>query len=1056
MSSLPTTADLRFLEGEGTVTELMREKDWSQSPLGPPQLWPSSLRLVVGLMLSSKFPMFVAWGPELGFLYNEAYAEILGKKHPAALGARFRDIWSEIWSDISPLIDAAMRGEATYHQDLPLVMRRRGVDEQTWFTFSYSPVQDERGAVAGMFCACTETTGRIQAERAVREREARFRNMADHAPVMMWVTDPSGYCTYLNRGWYEFTGQTPEEAEGYGWLKATHPDDQADAEEVFRTANAARAPFRIEYRLRRSDGSYRWMIDAAGPRFDEDGTYLGYVGSVIDIDARREVEERQRESEATLRKLTDALPAFVWFATPDGELNHFSARWYAYTGQTPAHALPNGWVDTLHPDDVAATAEQWAAARAAGTTYEMEVRYRRHDGAYRWYVARAEPIRDEAGAITTWVGSSIDIHDRKQAETALRASEARFRLMADAVPQIVWITDAGGRTEFFNKHWSDYTGSTYYPETAADIAAEHVHPDDAAATISAFEIARRTGATFLVEHRIRSASGDYRWFLARGEPYRDAPSGEIVRWFGASVDIHGRKLAEAALRKLNETLAAQVAARSAERDRLWNLSQDMLARADYNGMMSAVSPAWSQVLGWDERELLSRGYASFMHPQDMPPTLAAIQNMAETRLPTRFENRIATKAGDWKPIEWTVAPEPDGLNFIAVGRDLSHAKAREAELQAAQEALRQSQKMEAMGSLTGGVAHDFNNLLTPIIGSLDMLVRKGLGNERERRLIDGALQSAERAKTLVQRLLAFARRQPLQATAVDVATLVDEMAGLIGSTVGPNIEVRVELAPDLPPALADANQLEMALLNLAVNARDAMPRGGRLTIAAGRESVRTQHASGLAHGHYVRLSVSDIGSGMDETTLRRAVEPFFSTKGIGKGTGLGLSMVHGLAAQLGGGMNISSLPGEGTTVTLWLPMSSAPIDSDERQPDRKEAPAVRGTALLVDDEELVRMSTAHMLHDFGFEVVEAGSAEEALDLIKAGAQPDLLVTDHLMAGMSGTDLARQARALNPALPILLVSGYAEVEGIAHDLPRLTKPFRSGDLAATLATLLREK
>ena len=276
----------------------------------------------------------------------------------------------------------------------------------------------------------------------------------------------------------------------------------------------------------------------------------------------------------------------------------------------------------LHPEDVRTTAERWAEARAKGTTYEIEVRYRRRDGAYRWYVARAEPIRDDKGEITTWVGSSIDIHDRKEAETALRASEAQFRLMADAVPQIVWITDAEGRAEFFNKHWSDYTGSAYHPATATAVAAEHVHPDDQAATMAAFEQARRTGTTFLVEHRIRKASGDYRWFLVRGEPYHDPQSGAIVRWFGASVDIHDRKLAEAALHKLNETLEAQVAARSAERDRLWNLSQDMLARADYNGMMSAVSPAWRQVLGWDERELLTNGYGAFMHPEDMPATLA--------------------------------------------------------------------------------------------------------------------------------------------------------------------------------------------------------------------------------------------------------------------------------------------------------------------------------------------------------------------------------------------------------------------------------------------------
>ncbi|MBB5716951.1 PAS domain S-box protein [Sphingomonas aerophila] len=1003
--------------------------------------------------MSSKFPMFVAWGPELGFLYNDAYAPILASKHPDALGRRFHDIWTEIWDDIHPLITAALAGQASYRQDLPLLMHRDGFDEETWFTFSYSPVHDENGDVAGMFCACTETTGRIQAERALRESESRFRNMADHAPVMMWVTDPSGYCTYLNRGWYEFTGQMPEKAEGFGWLDATHPDDKAEAERIFREANAARSPFRAEYRLRRADGSYRWTLDAAAPRFGEDGSYLGYVGSVIDIDARRETEDRQRESEASLRKLTGALPAFVWFAKPDGELTYFNDRWYAYTGQTAEQAVPDGWTDVLHPDDVAATVDRWAQARAGGTSYEVEVRYRQHDGVYRWYVARAEPIRDGDGVVTTWVGSSIDIHDRKEAETALRASEAKFRLMADAVPQIVWITDADGRVEFFNRHWSDYTGSAYYPETAAAVAAEHVHPDDRAATITRFEEARRTGSTFLIEHRIRAANGEYRWFLVRGEPYREGGGGAIVRWFGASVDIHDRKLAEAALRRLNETLEAQVAARSAERDRLWNLSQDMFARADYSGMMSAVSPAWTQVLGWEERQLLTRGYATFMHPDDMPSTLAAIEQMGKTRQPTRFENRIATADGGWKPIEWTVAPEPDGVNFVAVGRDLSHAKEREAELEAAQAALRQSQKMEAMGSLTGGVAHDFNNLLTPIIGSLDMLVRKGVGTERERRLIDGALQSAERAKTLVQRLLAFARRQPLQSTAVNLATLVDEMAGLIGSTVGPNIDVRVALDADLPPALADANQLEMALLNLAVNARDAMPQGGLLTIEAQREAIRKEDAAGLKRGHYVRLCVRDTGAGMDEATLRRAVEPFFSTKGIGKGTGLGLSMVHGLAAQLGGGLTIDSAPGEGTAVTLWLPISAMPIEDQEQSPDRTDKPIGRGIALLVDDEELVRMSTADMLNDFGFDVVEAGSAEEALNLLKAGEAPDLLVTDHLMPGMSGADLAREARLLNPGLPVLVVSGYAEVEGIAPDLPRLTKPFRNADLAASLTELL---
>lgn len=533
------------------------------------------------------------------------------------------------------------------------------------------------------------------------------------------------------------------------------------------------------------------------------------------------------------------------------------------------------------------------------------------------------------------------------------------------------------------------------------------------------------------------------------------PAGVICFLADTTARVRGEqalRASEARLRELNETLEAQVAARAAERDQLWRLSQDILARADYSGMMSAVSPAWTQVLGWDEAELLARGYDTFMHPEDMEPTLAAIANMAETRLPTRFQNRISTRDGVWKHIEWIVAPEADGVNFIAIGRDLTPAKAREAELETAQEALRQSQKMEAMGSLTGGVAHDFNNLLTPIIGSLDMLMRKELGSARERRLIDGALQSAERAKTLVQRLLAFARRQPLQPTAVDIPRLVDGMAELLGSTLGPIIDLRVHLSADLPPAKADPNQLEMALLNLAVNARDAMPEGGTLILSATRESVRTRHPAGIKPGDYVCLQVVDTGSGMDEATLGRATEPFFSTKGIGKGTGLGLSMVHGLAAQLGGGLSIESAPGAGTTIGLWLPISLSATHRSDASTDAPAAIGALGLALLIDDEELVRMSTADMLVDLGYEVIEAPSAESALRLLEDGLAPQVVVTDHLMPGMSGAHLARVLREDRPELPVLIVSGYAEADGIDSVISRLTKPFRSAELAASLAAL----
>ncbi|HLL58695.1 MAG TPA: ATP-binding protein, partial [Allosphingosinicella sp.] len=325
-----------------------------------------------------------------------------------------------------------------------------------------------------------------------------------------------------------------------------------------------------------------------------------------------------------------------------------------------------------------------------------------------------------------------------------------------------------------------------------------------------------------------------------------------------------------------------------------------------------------------------------------------------------------------------------------------------------------------------------------------------LGDEREKRLIDGAMRSADRAKTLVQRLLAFARRQPLQPAPVDIKSLVEGMADLVGSTSGPQVKVTVNVPAGLPAAVADLNQLEMAILNLSVNARDAMPEGGFLTISAAAEAIGTGHSPRLKAGHYVRLSVADTGMGMDEATAARAIEPFFSTKGIGKGTGLGLSMVHGLASQLGGALGISSKPGLGTVVDLWLPAS----DSSVQVPDRSQsAPAAgdgKGVVLLVDDEELVRLSTADMLGDLGYQVVEAGSAEEALRMLDGGLAADILVSDHLMPGMTGSDLARVIMGRRPGMPVLIVSGYADAEGMAPDLPRLTKPFRQADLAASLA------
>lgn len=366
--------------------------------------------------------------------------------------------------------------------------------------------------------------------------------------------------------------------------------------------------------------------------------------------------------------------------------------------------------------------------------------------------------------------------------------------------------------------------------------------------------------------------------------------------------------------------------------------------------------------------------------------------------------------------------------------------------------LHQAQKLETLGQLTGGVAHDFNNLLTPVIGNLDLLRRRLPATDPSQRLIDAGLQAASRAATLVQRLLAFARRQDLRVRSVNVGMLLNGMTDLIRRSLDPAIEVKISHAPDLPPARVDPSQLELAVLNLAINARDAMPRGGKLSIEADAASVS---GGGELHaGDYVRITVRDTGIGMDEQTLARAIEPFFSTKGVGKGTGLGLSMVHGLAAQLGGVLNLTSNPGQGTVAEIWLPQAAeaaAAEDLESRPPVRAPRQA---TILLVDDEDLVRMGTAEMLSDLGYTVVEANSAAEALRLLRSREPPDLMITDYLMPGMNGAELIELANPLATAMKLMLITGYSNIaEGPAASVPRLAKPFRHADLAQLVADLL---
>jgi signal transduction histidine kinase len=502
------------------------------------------------------------------------------------------------------------------------------------------------------------------------------------------------------------------------------------------------------------------------------------------------------------------------------------------------------------------------------------------------------------------------------------------------------------------------------------------------------------------------------------------------------------------------------------------LTEDAIRTADLRPLVArlAEQPAWSDLPfvlvtdhGGPERNpiaahwLEALGNVSFIERPFHPTTLQSVARATLKGRRRQHETRVLLanlREGEMRLQQLNEQLERRVRERTA---QLQHAHdellASIAERERAQEQLRHLQKLESIGQLTGGVAHDFNNLLTAVLGNLELLRKRVPDDPRIDRLIDGAMQGAQRGASLTQRLLAFARRQALEPKPVDMVELVQGMHDLLRRSIGATVHMELVLPDGLPPALADANQIELALLNLAVNARDAMPDGGTLAISL--DLSVTEAAQDIVAGRYVRLLVSDSGQGMDADTLKRAIEPFFSTKEVGKGTGLGLSMIHGLALQLKGALRLFSEPGRGTRAELWLPVANghaARAASEAAAPDH---PTKRhGVLLFVDDDFLISLSTASLLEDLGHTVIKASSGADALVVLRDGRAIDLMITDYAMPGMTGLQLAEEARRLRPELPILLATGYADLPASAKlELPRLSKPYQQRQLAEQIAHLL---
>jgi PAS domain S-box-containing protein len=801
----------------------------------------------------------------------------------------------------------------------------------------------------------------------------------------------------------------------------------------------------------------------------------------------------------SFRLLADNIPILCWVANGDGYIVWYNRRWHDYCGTTPEQMKGWGWTAVHDPDALPVVMEEWQKAVASGAPFEMTFPMRGADGVLRPFLTRIQPVRDASGQVARWFGVNTEISDQVEAEEAARMSEARARADKERV-QLALAAGAIIGTWFWDLPADKFTVDEGFaisfgldPSRGRDHLTleqvlETVHPEDKPSLVEAINEAVARGGAYAHQYRVRRADGQYYWLEANGRVEK-AADGTPLRFSGVLLDVEER------VALLAEREAAMVALQAAE-ERL-RLATDAAEVGFWDLDLITDKLIWPPVLKSmfglpvNATVTIDDFYAG-LHPLDRDATIAAFQAALDPNRRAIYDVEYRTIGRDDGIVRW-VAAKGRGF-FDQTGRcvrvlgtaiDITKRKAVEAELHElntrleqrvaeeiaerakAEEALRQSQKMEAVGQLTGGIAHDFNNLLTVVIGNIDMGLRAldaAGGDPRVRRALLNAQKGAERAASLTQRLLAFSRRQPLAPKPLDLDRLIANMSDLLTRALGETIHLEITTTPGLWRVEVDPNQMESAILNLALNARDAMPRGGTLTIESANAQLDEAYVAShpeVAPGPYVVIAVTDTGLGMSKETLGRAFEPFFTTKDVGKGTGLGLSMVYGFTKQSGGHVKLYSEENCGTTVKIYLPRlvrqvgePSESLPADDLETGRREE-----TILAVEDNDDVRAYTVECLRELGYRVLEAHDAASALRLLERQDNPiDLLFTDVVMPGASGRELAEAARARQPNLRVLYTSGYtrnAIVHGGRLDagVEMISKPFTVQALARKVRDVL---
>ncbi|TVR59403.1 MAG: PAS domain S-box protein [Gemmatimonadales bacterium] len=1144
--------------GDGEMARLCRSLDWAATPLGPVESWPKSLRTLVRTLLTSRFPMALWWGEQSIQIYNDAYRPSLGTVgagalHPEALAIPAYECWAEVWDEVvKPQIDRILAtGEATWHEDQRVPLTRDGILADSWWTYSYGPAHDDEGRVVGVLVVTQETTPRVRAESGVREladrlsttlesitdalftldREWRFvflnseaerllnRDRSDLLGVSIWDAFPDAvdgpfeacYREAMTTGrtqhlvafyeplgrWFSVRAYPSEEglavyfldvseqrrmeadlgereqlltmagrmARVGGWtldletnrlrwsdevcrIHGVPPGTELTPEEAFAffpdewrgRAQAAHRryiegghPTDEEVQIERGDGERIWVRIMAEPVRAEDGRIVRVQGIVQDIQAHKEAESALRWSDRRFRLLAESMPLIVWSADDEGRVDFNSGMIEEFTGVSAKELHGEGWFDVVHPDDRARAAEVWRRSVEAGEPYSVEFRIRRHDGSWQWHLTRGQPVLGEDGRPIRWYGSSTNIHQQiRDREEAERARE-KLTVTLESITDAFYLLDPDWRFSFLNEEaeqllersrdkllgrpvWNEF------PETVGSVLEREYR--------AAMDTGETAAFTFFY------APLD-RWFAVKGYP---SVEGLAVYFRDVSKEIQANRRLE-------------------EQAELLDRAQDAILVLDREGTIIFWNAGAERIYGWGRDEVLGQSFRSLLHTAFDTVDSALTRVTAEGDWTGELEQRRRDSSTIAVEGRWSLVRIENGEphRILAIHTDITERKRLLAQFLRAQ-------RMESIGTLAGGIAHDLNNVLAPILLSIEMLKMESEDPDILETLTT-IESSAQRGADMVKQVLGFARGFDRTERVVDIRRVVSDLERVIRDAFPKSIEIRVEAPDGLWPVLADPTQLHQVLMNLAVNARDALPQGGTVRIALDNVVLDEHYAtmSGEAEpGPHVRISVVDSGVGMSKQVMDQIFDPFFTTKEVGKGTGLGLSTVAAIVKAHGGFINVYSEPGNGTTFRLYFP---AREEGDGEESGSAEIELLRGDGeviLVVDDESSVREITKQTLQTFGYRVITARDGADAVAIYaQRGEEIDLVLTDMVMPIMDGPATIRALKRMDADVRIIAASGLGTNGGVArivdsgirHFLP---KPYTADTLLEVIHRVLREE